>query len=653
MIAAGAVIAGLALIWLACAGWLAARQRIAFRQALLHVPVWLLWRVDAAALGQAHEARSTIFVVSHQSRLDPALMLALLPADTLHILDEGAARSIWLEPWRELARTITFNPRHIFISRRLVRILRGGGRLCVYMPPEVEPDTRTFRLYRGVARIARQAGASVVAIHVAGSRDLPLSLTPASQAPRRLFARLTVHALEARTIDELMARAGPAASRPSNALFDRCAEARFEASDPRRTLFRALADAASLHGGGRIAVEDAMGTTLTYRRLMTGVRVLAGRFARLGAPGDAIGLLLPNAAATAVAFFAVQSAGRVAAMLNQTAGPAGMALAARTGELRIVVSSRAFVEQAGLDAEVSALEAAGARMLWLEDVRARTGAGASLLAALASHRPVVAARPQAPAAMLFTSGSEGTPRAVLLSHENLVANAAQVAARIAFSRVDTLFNVLPAFHALGLTGGMILPLLNGVRLHLYPSPLHDRHVPETVAKVKPTVMLGTDTFLAANASTAADGDFASLRLVVAGAEPVRPETRRVWRERFGAAIVEGFGMTECSPVVSVNTATHGRDGTLGRLLPRIQARLEPVEGIGDGGRLFIRGPNVMLGYRLVDRPGETIAPPDGWHDSGDIAVFDKEGYLVIRGRAEAGHAGVGRLAEDAADGRGA
>jgi acyl-[acyl-carrier-protein]-phospholipid O-acyltransferase/long-chain-fatty-acid--[acyl-carrier-protein] ligase len=634
MVLTGAIVAGLALAWFCLAALLARIQHISMRQALVHLPVRLLWRVDGKALRTAADTRSTIYIVSHQSKLDPALMLALLPADTLHILDAEAARSVWLEPWRELGRTITFNPKHLFVSRRLVRVLKGGGRLCVYLPSEVEPDARTFRLYRAVARVARRSGASIVPVHIAGARNLPWSLTAAVHAPRRLFARLTVHALPPRTIEELLSHAGPAASTASNALFDRCAEARFAASNPRQTLFQALAAASALQGGGTVILEDATGAHMTYRRLMIGIRVLAERFAALGAPGDAVGLLLPNAAPTVVAFFALQSAGRVAAMLNYTAGPATMALAARTTELRTVVSSRTFVEKAGLEDEVAALEATGARLLWLEDMRDAIGTVDKLFAALFAGRAVVAARPEDPAVMLFTSGSEGTPKGVLLSHENLVSNAAQVEARIGFSPADTLFNVLPVFHAFGMTGGMILPLLQGVRLYLYLSPLHYKQVPETASRVRPTIMFGTDTFLAAYARTAADSDFESVRLIVAGAEAVRSETRRVWRERFGAEIVEGFGMTECSPVVAVNTATHGRDGSVGRLLPGIVARLEPVEGIEDGGRLLVKGPNVMLGYRLVDRPGETIAPPDGWHDSGDIVAFDKDGFVTIRGRAK-------------------
>ena len=147
-------------------------------------------------------------------------------------------------------------------------------------------------------------------------------------------------------------------------------------------------------------------------------------------------------------------------------------------------------------------------------------------------------------------------------------------------------------------------------------------------------MFGTDTFLADYARTAKDGDFSSLRFVVAGAEAVKPETRRVWRERFGAEIVEGFGLTEAAPVVAVNTATHGRDGTVGRLLPGMRMRLEPVEGIAEGGRLWLAGPNLML--RLHDRrPARRVAAAGRrWHDTGDIVSVDREGFITIRGRAK-------------------
>ncbi|MEO3998668.1 AMP-binding protein [Mesorhizobium sp. CAU 1732] len=634
MILAGMIIAGVLVAWLGFAAWLAYAQELSFRHAFFHAPLAAIWRVDASALRNASAVRSVIYVVSHQSRLDPALMLGLLPTDTLHLLDNRSAKAMWLEPWRELARTIAFNPEHVFVSRRLVRILRGGGRLCVYLPPDTEPDTRTFRLYRAVARIALKADAKVVPVYVSGARHLPLSLTPSEDAPRRMLQRLKVHALEPLTITELLTRSGPSASTASNALFDRVAEARFSATDPRLTLFRALSRAARLHGMSRTILDDATGAAMSYRSLLTSIRALADRFASTGAAGDAVGLLLPNAAPTVATFFALQSAGRIAAMLNYTAGPAAMGQAVRVGDLRLVVSSRAFIQKAQLADEITACEAAGAKILWLEDLRDSVSTFDKVAAAIWCLRPVIRGKSEDAAVMLFTSGSEGTPKAVMLSHRNVVANTAQIETRIAFSPTDTLFNVLPVFHAFGMTGGMVLPLLHGVRLFLYLSPLHYKQIPELASKVRPTILFGTDTFLAAYARTADDGDFSSVRLIVAGAEAVRADTRRAWRERFGADIVEGYGMTETSPVVAVNSATHGRHGTVGRLLPGIRARLEPVEGLEDTGRLSISGPNVMLGYRVQDRPREITAPAGGWHDSGDIAAFDKDGFLTIRGRAK-------------------
>jgi acyl-[acyl-carrier-protein]-phospholipid O-acyltransferase/long-chain-fatty-acid--[acyl-carrier-protein] ligase len=190
------------------------------------------------------------------------------------------------------------------------------------------------------------------------------------------------------------------------------------------------------------------------------------------------------------------------------------------------------------------------------------------------------------------------------------------------------------FHSFGLTGGTILPLVAGIKLFLYPSPLHYKIIPEIARKVRPTVMFGTDTFLANYARNAKDDDFSSLRFVVAGAEAVKPETRRVWRERFQTEIVEGYGLTEAAPVVAVNSAIHGREGTVGRLLPAMRMRLEPVEGIAEGGRLWITGPNLMMGYMTADRPGELQPIAEGWHDTGDIVSVDREGFITISGRAK-------------------
>jgi acyl-[acyl-carrier-protein]-phospholipid O-acyltransferase/long-chain-fatty-acid--[acyl-carrier-protein] ligase len=636
MILTGAILLGLLTLWLVLAAVAAKRLGIGFRQAVLYAPLKLVYRVDDRAMrGTGLVPAPVIYVVWHQSHVDPALMLSLLPEQTLHILDEASARSALLEPWRELARTITFNTEHLFVSRRLVRLLKGNGRLAVYMPDEVEPDVKAFRLFRAVARIASKADAKIVPVFVDGSRHLPFSLASQRQAPRSWFPRLTIAALQPLTIAQLVERAGgPSVATASNALFDRVAETRLAGARPDRSLFEAVRDAAGRYGPSRIIVEDVISGAMTYRKMLTGARILGRRFAAVSRAGEAVGVLLPNANAVVLSLVGLNSAGRVAAMVNYTAGPASVAAAIRAASISRIVSSRAFVEKAGIGDVVEAAEREGAGFMWLEDIRPGVTVAEKVFAALLWRRPIEPGSAAQPAVILFTSGSEGTPKGVVLSSRNLLANAFQAEARIALSPADKLLNVLPVFHSFGLTGGTILPLLTGVRVFLYPSPLHYKIIPEVARKIRPTIMFGTDTFLAAYARTAESGDFSSLRFAVAGAEPVRSETRRVWRERFGAEIVEGYGLTEAAPVVAVNTASHGREGTVGRPLPGIRFRLEPVEGISEGGRLWLSGPNLMLGYMTADRPGILQRLEGEWHDSGDIVSVERDGFLSIRGRAK-------------------
>lgn len=634
MILTGIVVAALIVVFMGAALAQAYRLGISLRQAVFYLPLKLAYRIREGNIRTARNAEApVIYAVAYQSLLDPALLLALLPDDTLHILDEAAAESPWLEPYRELARTIAFNAQHVFLSRRLVRHLKGKGRLAVYFPQTVEPDAKSFRLFRAVARIALKAGADIVPVHIDGARHLPFSLASKDSAPRHWFPRLSIGTLEAISLDAVSARAVRAPAGTANTLFDRLAEARVAASSRPVTLFAAFTRAARRLGADRIIIEDIVTGALTYRRLLIAGRVLGSRFAAISSSGEAVGLMLPNANGMVSSFIGLQSAGCAAAMINYTAGSANLLAAIRMAQIRTVVSSRAFVEKAQLGEIVAAIDKSGTRILWLEDIRKDVTAWEKLAGALFWRWPLNRPDAASTSVILFTSGSEGLPKGVLLTHQNILANAAQVEARIAFSPADTLFNALPVFHSFGLTGGTILPLLYGVRLFLYPSPLHYKQIPEFAARVKPTIMFGTDTFLAAYARTAKDDDFASLRLVVAGAEPVRAETRRVWRERFNAEIVEGYGLTEAAPVVSVNSRSHSRDGTVGRLLPGMRVRVEPVEGIEAGGRLWISGPNVMSGYIVADRPGAFEPPLGGWLDTGDIVVFDRDGYLTILGRA--------------------
>jgi acyl-[acyl-carrier-protein]-phospholipid O-acyltransferase / long-chain-fatty-acid--[acyl-carrier-protein] ligase len=406
-----------------------------------------------------------------------------------------------------------------------------------------------------------------------------------------------------------------------------------------RTLFEALVDAASGPAGGDPAVEDQDFKPLDRKRLILAAAVLGRRLAALTRPGDRVGVLLPNVGGAAVTLFALIAYGRVPSMLNFSAGLKNLEAALIAADVRVVVTSDRFIEQAKLEDVVSRL-AERATIVKLEAVRAALSpvdkaVGAAFAAAprlvyrLFHRRP-----PGEPAVVLFTSGTEGVPKGVALSHANILANIAQILAIYPFGRTDCIFNALPVFHSFGLTAGLLLPVLGGFRSFLYPSPLHYKQIPGFVRRSKATILLTTDTFAAGWAKAAEPEDFATVRFTVLGAERVKEQTRKLFLDRFGVTLNEGYGVTETAPVLSVNRPGAERDGTVGTLLPGIEARLEPVPGLEGCGRLFIRGPNVMIGYYRVEKPGVLQPLGGGWHDTGDIVAIDSDGFLAIRGRAK-------------------
>lgn len=418
----------------------------------------------------------------------------------------------------------------------------------------------------------------------------------------------------------------------------RAATPEFDAAAARVTLFRALLQAVARHGKARIALEDPERQPVSFGRLVLGALVLGRKLADATQPAERVGLMLPNVQGMAVTLFGLTAYGRVPALLNFTAGVKNLKAAAELADLRTIVTSRRFVDQAKLDDEIEAL-GEGGRVVYLEDVRKAITSLDKGWAALQSLAPGFAlraheARPDDPAVILFTSGTEGRPKGVVLSHANLVSNSAQIFALAAgfLSARDIVMNALPAFHSFGLTAGLLMPLLHGMKVVLYPSPLHYKQVPKLIGETGCTFLFSTDTFLQGYARAADPDDLKSVRYVVAGAERVKPETRAMWQP-YGTTILEGYGCTECSPVLACNTPVATREGSVGRLLPGIEARLDPVEGIHEGGLLVVRGPNVMAGYLSAEEAGKVVPPEDGWHDTGDIVVIE-DGFVTIRGRAK-------------------
>ena len=406
----------------------------------------------------------------------------------------------------------------------------------------------------------------------------------------------------------------------------------FDPRSARRTVFRALADARREHGGATVALVDGDERTFTYDDIILASFGLGSALKEGTRAGECVGVMLPTGAPAALTFFALSAFGRIPTMLNFTSGLSGLRSALATARVKRVITARRLVEVAGLQAVVAGL---GVKVVYLEDVRKGLSLADKLTAAAGKLIPrMLAAKPDpsAPAVILFTSGTEGEPKGVALSHENLLANVAQARAHFDFYSSDVLLNPLPVFHCFGLTVGTLLPLMIGVKIVCHPTPLQPKEIVHRIRRHGATILISTDTFINQYARVSEPGDLDSLRMAVCGAERLRDETRAFLRKKSTVTLLEGYGVTEAAPVVAANQPDCNHPGTVGRMLPGMETRLEPVEGIAGAGRLHVRGPNIMLGYIKPDAPGKIIPPQAGWHDTGDIVAIDEEGFLSIRGR---------------------
>jgi acyl-[acyl-carrier-protein]-phospholipid O-acyltransferase/long-chain-fatty-acid--[acyl-carrier-protein] ligase len=409
----------------------------------------------------------------------------------------------------------------------------------------------------------------------------------------------------------------------------------FDPATGRKSVFDALVAASKRYGGGKSILEDQERNPLTYTGMIRAVFALGRKLSAMTEKGEHVGVLLPSSVGGSVTFFALHAFGRVPAMLNFTAGIRNLRGALQVAGVKRILTSHRFIEQGKLHDIIDALEP-HAKITYLEDVRATVGTVDKLYALSASFAPKAFAAklsPDDPGVILFTSGSFGAPRGVVLTHANLVSNAMQVAAHIDLDPNWVMFNPLPVFHCFGLTGGLLLPLFTGMKAFQYPSPLHIKQIPPLLKSSKASILLATDTFVNQYARSAERDEMSGLQFIVCGAEKVREETHNLIAERFGPVpVLEGYGATEASPVVAVNTPVDNRRGTVGGLLPGIETRLEPVEGIHRGARLYIRGPNIMKGY--LSEGGVLEPPVDGWHDTGDVVEISNDNWVTILGRVK-------------------
>lgn len=606
-------------------------------KSILQAVFKLLYNVEVRGLENVEKAgKRAVIVGNHVSLLDPPLLAAFLPGRPMFAVNTQVANWWWVKPFLKLVDAFPIDPANPFALKSLIRKVEEDRHIVIFPEGRLTDTGALMKIYDGPGMIADKTDAMILPVRLDGVQHTPFARLK-GKVPLKSFPKITITILEPRKFkidEEIRGRARRSAA--SRQLYDLMENMMFITGDRKQTLFQALLKARYVNGDDAVIADDINLKPLQFKRLVLGSVILGKKIMPTTRKGENVGLMLPNTTACLTSFFALQAVGRVPAMINFSSGAKAMISACRTAQIKTVLTSRKFIETARLQ-PITDQMAAHCRIVYLEDIAASVGIMDRISALLCDpgrfHKKAGICGND-PAVILFTSGSEGEPKGVALSHENIMTNIVQLSSRADFNRQDIVFNCLPMFHSFGLTGGTLLPVLSGIRTFLYPSPLHYRIVPEIIYATNATIMFGTDTFLQGYARMANAYDFYRMRYIFAGAEKVKDETRKIYMEKFGVQILEGYGATETAPVIAVNSAMHRKNGTVGRFLAGLEYRLESVPGVDRGGRLFVRGPNVMLGYYKSDNPGVIDPPEAGWHDTGDIVDIDAEGFVTILGRAK-------------------
>lgn len=592
----------------------------------------VIFKVDVKGLENFEKAGKRVLIVAnHTSLLDGLLVAAFMPEKLIFAINTHIAKKWWVKLFTPVVRLHPLDPTNPLALKHIIDALRRNEKCIIFPEGRITVTGALMKVYEGAGVVANTADANILPVRIDGAQFSKFSYLK-TKLKTKYFPKITITVLSPTKIHLDEGVTGSLRRQQiGDQLYEIMSNMMYQSSPVSTPMFRALLEARKAHGKNFVIMEDIERKSLSYQQFILRTYIL-GIYLEENIEETNVGLMLPNSVANAVSYFAIQSVGKVPAMLNFTQGEAQILSCLETANVKTVVTAKKMIHLMNLASLIQAMEEKNIRIIYLEDLADKLSWSKKIQGIfryVKRHTPKVDSSDIA--TILFTSGSEGVPKAVALSHENLQANRYQIAAVYAFNERDVFFNMLPMFHSFGLGVGTILPVLSGIKVFFYPSPVHYKIVPELVYDTNATVLCGTDTFFQGYAKQANPYDFYNIRYALVGAEKLKESTSQIWMEKFGVRILEGYGITETSPVLAVNTPMYQKKGSVGKLLPGIQYRLESVEGVTEGGRLFVKGANIMKGY-LKD--GNLISPEDGWYDTGDIVSVDEDGFVKILGRAK-------------------
>ncbi|MDL2263790.1 AMP-binding protein, partial [Synergistaceae bacterium OttesenSCG-928-I11] len=590
--------------------------------------------IQMESLARARAAGKVVIAPHHASYLDPILFGVYAPGNPLVVVSPFLVRQKWFNRFKDCFRYTALDLNDPFALKQLMQLIEENDNLVVF--PEPEPTTSGLlqKISDTVVTALEKTGVTVVPARACNTQFTKYSRMGGRLAARRR-PRIALFSWE----PQKLGASGPTRTARGKAhlqLEQMLMDTMMQSVWDKKPIFDTLLDMRRLWGGKHVMGIEPDGARVDWNDFIIRVTLMSHVFQTITEPGERLGIMLPNTVMTLAAIIGAQHADRVPAMINYSMGSRALLAAGAVARVKKIVTSRRFVDEGKFQPLVDALTDGGLQIVYLEDligiVPKNQLLRIALSATFAKPTPDAAERAKRTALVLFTSGSEGTPKAVALSHLNIQANTAQVRTTLDFYKTDVMMAVLPMFHSFGLCTGTFMPLSTGMAIAFYPTPLHYKKIPQYTYEAKGTVLLGTNAFLAGYAKSGDPFDFFEMRYVICGGDKLKESTARLWYDKYGVRVLEGYGVTECTPVVGVNRLGRAKAGSIGRPLPCIDVSLTPVEGVEGAGKLVVKGPNLMLGYIQPD--DSLLPPPENGYDTGDIVSIDEDGFITIQGRAK-------------------
>jgi acyl-[acyl-carrier-protein]-phospholipid O-acyltransferase/long-chain-fatty-acid--[acyl-carrier-protein] ligase len=574
-----------------------------------------------------------IVIANHASLVDGLLIWTYLKLPFRIIVDRTVAGKFFYRPFMQNRYTVPIDSMNPYSLKEVIHKVNEGIPLFIFPEGRMTWTGSLMKIYEGTGFAALRTGACILPIHLG---NIYKTMYAKKHPGRKFFTPITITVGKMQrpmNLDNLPHNAQKREA--SRIIYRMLSEVYFEAHNKPSTLGREFIRKCKEHKG-KLLYNDGTGKSVTYWKTLVGAFALGRCLSRHGEQN--IGVMLPNLTVTALIFIGLQLFRKTPVFLNYSSGPGALGHAMELADLKVIITSRQFLERIRLSKAVFE----GRDVVFLEDLKEQVGMADKLYGLVRAffstgYKELLPGECRETACILFTSGSEGLPKGVCLSHENIISNVYQALSRIDVRTSDYFLNALPIFHSFGLMFGIIIPVFAGVKSFLYVSPLHYRVVPEVAYEQGCTIFCGTNTFLNGYAKKANPYDFYSMRYIFCGAEALSESVFDKYAKTFGIRVMSGYGATECSPIVCINSALEHEYGTVGMVLPGMEYKVLPVEGIdhkgGTSGKLYVRGKNVMKGYLKNEKANRKyLVEDEGWYDTGDIVEITEGGFVKIVGR---------------------